>query len=85
MHTPNAFKTAILAKGKPLWTTELSPDSRERLNRYRGFRHVVRNVYTFQLDEQQVRLLVESLRPTFVQVNGELLAFATFLEELAAN
>ena len=28
----------------------LSPQTRDRLDRYRGFRHVVRNVYSFRLD-----------------------------------
>jgi hypothetical protein len=63
----------------------ISADSREQLDRYRGFRHVVRNVYTFHLDEQQVGLLVAHLRPTFSKVGQELLAFAVFLEELAAD
>jgi hypothetical protein len=41
--------------------------------------------YTFHLDEQQVGLLVAHLRPTFSKVGQELLAFAVFLEELAAD
>ncbi|WP_416672242.1 ribonuclease toxin HepT-like protein [Egbenema bharatensis] len=36
----------------------LSFETRDRLDRYRGFRHVVRNVYTFNLDPEQIGLLI---------------------------
>ncbi|MGB5915517.1 MAG: hypothetical protein WBG63_11680 [Phormidesmis sp.] len=61
----------------------ISGDSQERLNRFRGFRHVVRNVYTFNLDAPQIALLVEQLQPTQVQIKRELLSFATLLDEMA--
>jgi len=61
----------------------LSLETRDRLDRYRGFRHVVRNVYTFNLDVEQVRGLIEQLRPTMEQTRQELHAFADFLEQLA--
>lgn len=61
----------------------LSLETRDRLDRYRGFRHVVRNVYTFNLDVEQVEVLVRQLPATVEQVSRELLAFADFLEQLA--
>jgi len=63
----------------------LQPQTREQLNRYRGFRHVVRNVYTFNLDPEQVGLLVKHLQPTMTLVSHDLLSFADFLERLASN
>lgn len=60
----------------------VSLDLRNALDRYRGFRHVVRNVYTFNLDMDLVDLLVKHLEPTMRQLSRELLAFAEFLEEL---
>ena len=42
----------------------LSQETRERLDRYRGFRHVVRNVYTYNLDPEQIGVLVKQLAPT---------------------
>jgi hypothetical protein len=52
----------------------------ERLDRYRGFRHVVRNVYTYQLDPDQVALLVGSLPGVLDELRGQILAFADQLE-----
>jgi uncharacterized protein YutE (UPF0331/DUF86 family) len=60
----------------------LSLETRDRLDRYRGFRHVVRNVYTFNLDAEQIELLVRQLSPTMERTSQELLAFAGFLEQL---
>lgn len=51
----------------------------QRLNEYRGFRHVVRNVYTFQFDPVKVEKLVQGAGEVFAQMRLELLAFARFL------
>ena len=61
----------------------LSQETRERLDRYRGFRHVVRNVYTYNLDPEQIGVLVKQLAPTMARVAHELTAFADFLEQVA--
>ncbi len=63
----------------------LSPATRERLEEYRGFRHVVRNVYTFQFDSSRVRLLVERAPGLLDRVRRELLAFADFLDHQSAR
>lgn len=63
----------------------LSSKTYDELDRYRGFRHVVRNVYTYNLDPEQVDLLVRHLRPSMDQVSDELLAFADFLEQLVVD
>lgn len=39
----------------------LSNPTRKKLDRYRGFRHVVRNVYAFEFDPEQIDLLVRHL------------------------
>ncbi len=51
-----------------------------QLDEYRGFRHVVRNVYTFKFDPAKVGKLVAAAPGVFRQVRAELLAFAEFLE-----
>ncbi|MBW1728564.1 MAG: hypothetical protein JRI94_14305 [Deltaproteobacteria bacterium] len=51
------------------------------LDEYRGFRHIVRNVYTFMFDPEKVEKLVEKLPGVFKQVQTELLGFADFLEQ----
>jgi hypothetical protein len=59
----------------------ISESCYEALNEYRGFRHVVRNIYTYIFDRVKMRKLVEKAPGLFNQVRAELLAFADFLEE----
>ena len=59
----------------------ISESCYEALNEYRGFRHVVRNIYTYNFDRVKMRKLVEKAPGLFNQVRAELLAFADFLEE----
>lgn len=59
----------------------ISERSRDALDEYRGFRHIVRHVYTFKFDHGKVQPLVEHMQAVFMQVRSELLAFADFLEE----
>ena len=59
----------------------ISALTRSQLDEYRGFRHVVRNVYTFKFDLAKVEKLVINLQTSLVQVRAELLAFADFLEQ----
>ncbi len=63
----------------------LSPATREALEQYRGFRHVVRNVYTFQFDPSRVQHLVQLAPAILDQLRRELLAFADFLEHQAVQ
>jgi hypothetical protein len=58
----------------------LSDRTRGALDPYRGFRHVVRNVYTFQFDPARMELLVAAAPTLFAEVRAELLAFAHFIE-----
>jgi len=60
----------------------LDVKTRDRLDKYRGFRHVIRNVYTFNLDPDQIELLIRQLQPTMNAVSEELAAFAEFLEQV---
>jgi hypothetical protein len=54
-----------------------------QLDEYRGFRHIVRNVYTFRFDPVKIESLVKKAPALFSQVQAELLAFAQFLEQQA--
>jgi hypothetical protein len=60
----------------------LSTETLKTIDEYLRFRHVVRNIYTFEFDSDQIEHLVQRLRPSFEQVQGELLAFADFLDKL---
>lgn len=61
----------------------LSTGLRRRLETYRGFRHVVRNVYTIDFDPEQMAPLVRRLPAVRDDVTDELHAFADTLEQLA--
>jgi hypothetical protein len=61
----------------------ISDETRQVLDEYRGFRHIVRNVYTFRFDPTKMQRLVEDAPPTLAQAQAELLAFASFVEQQA--
>jgi len=63
----------------------ISPATREALEEYRGFRHVVRNVYTFQFDPSRVRRLVQQVPAVPDRLRPQLLAFADFLQQRATQ
>ena len=59
----------------------ISTTLKDILDEYRGFRHVVRNVYTHRLRAEKIKVLIDKLRSTFTDVEKELSVFAAFLEE----
>lgn len=61
----------------------LSSEANSALVTYLEFRHVVRNMYTFDLRPERIVELVRSLRPAFELARRDLLAFAGFLTELS--
>jgi uncharacterized tellurite resistance protein B-like protein len=63
----------------------VSSDTATGLDEYRRFRHVVRNVYAFNLDPERVAQLAADLRPAVARASGELQAFAAFLEGVASE
>ncbi len=60
----------------------ISDEVRAALDEYRGFRHIVRNVYTFRFDPIKVQKLIEDIPTIFSQVRTEMLAFADLLEHM---
>src|SRR3990172_4067153 len=60
----------------------ISDATRYQLDRYRGFRHVVRNIYAFELDKEQIAPLVNNLEYIFGAVQSELLNFAQALVQI---
>jgi hypothetical protein len=59
----------------------ISKETGAKLDDYRGFRHVVRNVYAYKFDSEKLEKLVRSVPDLFAQLKAELLAFAAFLEQ----
>ena len=58
--------------------------TRQMLDEYRGFRHIVRNVYAFRFDLAKIGKLVQGAPVVLSQVRAELLAFADFLDQRAS-
>ena len=58
-------------------------DTRHCLDEYRAFRHLVRNVYTFNLRPSRLQELVTEVRACYVAVCRDLEGFADFLDRSA--
>ena len=58
----------------------ISEKTRKQLDTYRGFRHVVRNVYTYHISPDKMEPLAKGIRLVFKQVEKELTAFSRFIE-----
>jgi len=58
----------------------ISDSVRLAFDEYRGFRHIVRNVYTYKFDSARIEKLTERAGPLFTQLRAELLSFADFLQ-----
>jgi hypothetical protein len=52
------------------------------LDEFRRFRHVVRNIYAFEFDPEQIERLVNQMLDIFAQIRTELLVFASFLRQV---
>lgn len=62
----------------------LSSGTIKALDEYLRFRHVVRNIYAFELEPERMKNLVGGLDRCFDHVKKELTAFAVFLENVGA-
>ncbi|MFZ5910754.1 MAG: hypothetical protein ACOYYU_12135 [Chloroflexota bacterium] len=60
----------------------ISHETRTCMDEYRGLRHVVRNVYAFNLRSARLHELTLNLEACFSRVQKELLALAEFLESV---
>ena len=61
----------------------ISKEIEEKLDEYRGFRHIVRNVYTYNFSSEKIGRLVDELDDVNNQLVEEIKIFIDFLEEVA--
>ncbi len=61
----------------------ISAEGRQCLDEYRGFRHVVRNIYTFNLRPSRLIDLTEDLPGCYKTVSEDIGKFVDFLEEIS--
>jgi hypothetical protein len=60
----------------------ISVELKGSLEEYRGFRHVVRNVYTYRLAPDKLKPLVKDINKVWKKIIKELSAFAKFLRDV---
>ena len=58
----------------------LTPETRDMAHEYRSFRHVVRNVYTYNLNPDRVKQLVDDLPSVFAAIETDMHRFFDFLD-----
>ena len=58
----------------------ISKELERVLDEYRGFRHVVRNVYTYYLSVDRLRTLIEGLQDCFTRLRIELGQFLALID-----
>lgn len=61
----------------------ISDEIRQDLDEYRGFRHIVRNVYAYKFDVARLGKLAQKAPRIFNHLSKEMYAFADFLESSA--
>jgi hypothetical protein len=61
----------------------INPQNAQALDEFRRFRHLIRHVYTIHLEPEKMSGLVIVLPDLWSKLQGELLAFADFLEAVA--
>jgi hypothetical protein len=61
----------------------IGQDSVLALDEFRRFRHIVRHVYTINLEPDRMAEMIATLPELWSTLRAELLAFADFVEELA--
>ncbi|MFW5795286.1 MAG: hypothetical protein ACOCV1_07385 [Bacillota bacterium] len=61
----------------------ISKESREKLEEFRGFRHIVRNVYSYQFSGDKIKKLLNKLDDFNAQLIDEIENFIKFLEKVA--
>jgi len=62
----------------------ISEETRTALDSYRTFRHLARNIYTFNLDAERIRSLVENLPDTVEKVCNDVSVFLDFIKKWCA-
>ena len=63
----------------------ISEEIRQWLDEYRGFRHIVRNVYTYKFDPSRMGMLTLKAPSLFEKFRKEMSAFADFIESNAQD
>jgi hypothetical protein len=61
----------------------ITAETRDRLDVFRKFRHLARNIYVFNLDPTGIRNLIEKLPEACNRICADLSDFAEFLSRIS--
>ena len=62
----------------------LSQKTEKALSEYLAFRHVLRNIYGFEIDSEKLSGLVQKVEKTYQEVKNDLNRFLHFLREMSS-
>lgn len=74
MANPQDYRPAVLRE-----------ETAQKLNEYLGFRHVVRNIYGFELDKQRLEILAGNYYEVWEQTREDIQTFLLWLKTIAAT
>ena len=60
----------------------ISKDTAKLLEEYLAFRHVIRNIYGFEIDSERLKRLIEKIYGTHQRLTKEINSFIRFLKKL---
>lgn len=60
----------------------ISKDTAKLLEEYLAFRHVIRNIYGFEIDSERLKRLIEKIHGTHERLKKEINSFIRFLKKL---
>ncbi|NJN29946.1 MAG: hypothetical protein HC824_05470 [Synechococcales cyanobacterium RM1_1_8] len=63
----------------------IRPKTARQLQEFLGFRHIVRNLYGFELDDERIAQLLSKYPAVWQQVDQDINDFAKWLEDLATS
>ncbi|MGI6610660.1 MAG: hypothetical protein ACOX4G_09125 [Limnochordia bacterium] len=63
----------------------LRPTTARSLDEYLRFRHIVRNLYAFELDNQRIQPLASGLQSVYEELKQDIDHFVSFLDEVALS
>jgi len=63
----------------------ISEELAKQLNEYRGFRHIVRKVYSYNFKPENIEQLVTNIKPVFNNFKLHINAFNDFLKSFDSN
>lgn len=58
----------------------ISKETRDILDEYRAFRHIVRNVYAFNYSPDKIKILIKNFNSEYQKIKNEVIEFLDFLE-----